>query len=304
MEKFNVRTKESLRKEMNVTFHEEFVEKNDKKYQRVTFGTSLPYFALLKNLRNIVQTNDKALIDMACIALVDEKAIRKSLVLPFRFVTAYEELEKAAAPGKMLAAVTDALDIACANVPKFDGETLVVLDESGSMGGKPIQIGSLFAAILAKSNAADLILFSDQARYKSVNPRSTVRDIVHEIQRDLRMAGTDLASAFKIMNKKYDRIIILSDMQTWMESVHGYHGYGSGGSSQKPSELYAQYSKKYGNKPFVYSFDLQGQGSVQFNPADRKHILLAGFSEKVLELMKYCEQDPDALINKIKAVSF
>ena len=35
---------------------------------------------------------------------------------------------------------------------KLDGETLVVLDGSGSMSGKPIKIGSLFAAVLIKAN--------------------------------------------------------------------------------------------------------------------------------------------------------
>jgi 60 kDa SS-A/Ro ribonucleoprotein len=47
------------------------------------------YFALLRNLRNIAEQAPE-LVPTACELLTDERLIRKSLVLPFRFSTALE----------------------------------------------------------------------------------------------------------------------------------------------------------------------------------------------------------------------
>lgn len=54
----------------------------------------LGYMALLRNLRNIAMLGNEKLLDMTCQALVNEKAIKKSLVLPFRFATAYKEVSE------------------------------------------------------------------------------------------------------------------------------------------------------------------------------------------------------------------
>lgn len=220
------------------------------------------YFALLRNLRNIIEQSPDA-IDKALGLLASENLIKKSLVLPFRFTTAYEEIQKLS-NGKIvrdvLIALNKALDISVNNVPKFDGETLIVLDESGSMGGRPAQIGALFSAILVKSNNADLVTFSNDARYRNVNPMDSTITIAGSI--NFNHGGTDFHSIFRILNKPYDRIIILSDMQGWI----GYHA---------PTKEYNDYRKAYETNPFVYSFDLQGYGSMQF--PESNVFCLAGF---------------------------
>jgi 60 kDa SS-A/Ro ribonucleoprotein len=129
------------------------------------------YFALLRNLRNILEQASELVPDAVSL-LTDEKLIRSSLVLPFRFLTAMEEIEQCDGWGvrEVLGGISVAIDKATANVPKLHGETLVVLDGSGSMAGKPIKIGSLFAAVLIKANNADYMTFSDDARYQTYNP--------------------------------------------------------------------------------------------------------------------------------------
>ena len=105
------------------------------------------YFALLRNLRNVLATAPE-LTDVAIEMLTDKRLIAKSLVMPFRFTTALEALQGSGLPnaGRVLDALSTAVDISLANVPRFDGKTLVALDGSGSMMGRPIKIGSLFAA--------------------------------------------------------------------------------------------------------------------------------------------------------------
>lgn len=245
------------------------------------------YFALLRNLRNIIEQAPE-MIKEALEQLVNEAAIKKSLVLPFRFLTAFEEIQKLT-DGKIvrdvLIALNKAVDIAVSNVPVFDGETLVVLDVSGSMAGKPAQIGSLFASVLIKSNNADFITFSDNSQYRNVNPMDSTITIANSIR--FASGGTNFRSIFQVANKKYDRVFILSDMQGWI-------GY------ETPTREFNEYKKTIGANPFVYSFDLNGHGTMQL--PEQNVICIAGFSEKVFDIIKLTETDKKALLNTIKAV--
>lgn len=245
------------------------------------------YFALLRNLRNIIEQAPEV-INEALEMLVDEKLIKKSLVLPFRFTTAFDEIAKLT-DGKIvrqvLMALNKAVDTAVSNVPVFDGETLVVLDVSGSMQGKPAQIGSLFSAVLIKSNNADFMVFSDNAAYRNVNPMDSTITIANSIR--FASGGTNFQAIFNAANKKYDRVIILSDMQGWV----GYNA---------PTVQFNSYKQRAGANPFLYSFDLNGYGSMQF--PEQNVFTIAGFSEKIFDIMKLMEVDKKALVNTIKQV--
>lgn len=246
----------------------------------------LGYFALLRNLRNISEQSPEN-VDLACEQLVNEKAIRKSLVLPFRFQTAFSEMTRVAGSRKILMALSKAQDISVANAPKFDGKTLVVLDESGSMDGKPWDIGSLFASVLYKSNDADLMLFADESRMINPDPNSSVTGISREIGNSRVSGGTDFHCIFRGLNTKYDRIIILSDMQGWV----GYNA---------PKREFKAYCDRVGHRPFIYSFDLNGYGTLQF--PEQGVFAIAGFSEKIFDVMKVMEQDRNALVKKIDSI--
>jgi len=248
----------------------------------------LGYFALLRNLRNIIEQAPEVLTE-ALETLTNEDIIKKSLVLPFRFITAFDEVQKLT-DGKSvretLIALNKAVDIAIKNVPVFDGDTLVVLDVSGSMAGKPAIIGSLFSSVLIKSNNADFIVFSDRAEYRNVNPMDSTITIANSIR--FAQGGTNFHSIFQTANKKYERIVILSDMQGWI-------------GQNCPTKEYNEYKKSTGSNPFIYSFDLNGYGSMQF--PEQNVFCMAGFSEKIFDIMKLMEADKKALINEIKKVT-
>ncbi|MCB0520113.1 MAG: TROVE domain-containing protein [Lewinellaceae bacterium] len=247
------------------------------------------YFALLRNLRNIAE-QAPALIQDVCDLLTNKRLIEKSLVLPFRFTTAMEAIQAADIVDKrpLMQALNRAIDLALSNVPHLAGRTLVVLDDSGSMMGKPIKIGALFASVLYRSNDADLMRFSDDASYVAQNPDNPVMTIAEYLEKNARSGGTNFNAIFQRANQRYDRIVILSDMQGWV----------SGGA---PTAAFAAYKAKFGADPFVYSFDLQGYGSLQF--PEQKVFALAGFSEKAFELMALLESDPQALVGAIEQVA-
>lgn len=245
------------------------------------------YFALLRNLRNIIEQAPE-IANKAMELLMNENMIKKSLVLPFRYITAFDEIEKlnlGRIVRDVLITLNKAVDISINNVPKFDGETLVVLDVSGSMSGKPSIIGSLFASVLIKSNNCDFMTFDNVARYVNVNPVDSTITIANSIR--FSGGGTNFHDIFLKLNKPYDRIIILSDMQGWI----GYY---------TPVREFNDYKQRTNSNPFVYSFDLNSYGSMQF--PESKVFCLAGFSEKIFDVMKLLEQDKNALLNEINRI--
>lgn len=255
------------------------------------------YFALLRNLRNIMEQSPDVVND-ALEMLTDERLIKRSLVMPFRYMTAIDNIRDTGLEltREVVMALNKAVDTSLKNIPTLDGKSLVVVDVSGSMtwarereGNRPaILIAALFAAVLFKSNDADLMLFDNKARYLGANPLDTTLTIADYIHQKATGGSTNFHAPFQAMNKAYDRIVFLSDMQGWV-------GY------DVPTSELANYQKEYGVHPYVYSFDLTGYGSLQF-PEDRV-MCLAGFSNKVFDIMSTLEQDKNALIARIDKVN-
>jgi hypothetical protein len=260
---------------------EEKAELKGKAWKDLIKEKKIGYFALLRNLRNILEQAPevkKEALDL----LTDKELIGKSLVLPFRFSTAVKQISDTAT----VKAINKAADISLSNVPKFKGKTVIMQDVSSSMEGRTMEIAALFAAVLFKANEADVIQFESQAEYKKgLNPDDSVLSLAEKLE--LSTGGTNLNDAYRILNKPYDRIIILSDMQNWVEG-------------ETPDEEFRDYKKKFKADPYIYSFDLAGYGTLQF--PERKVYALAGFSEKVFDVMRFLEEDKNAMINVIKAV--
>lgn len=270
----------------NAESDEDKADRKREVWTELVLSGKISYFALLRNLRNILEQAPNVMGN-ALEILTDENRIRKSLVLPFRYLTAIEQLQVVPGSRNAIAALSDALDISLANVPRFDGNTLVVVDVSGSMSGLPMEIASVFASILFKSNDAHLMIFDNHARYLELNFTDSTLSLAQSIARHATWGGTDFSAPFHAMKYAYNRIIFLSDMQGWI----GYYA---------PTSDLARYEQEFGVRPHVYSFDLQGYSSMQF-PQDRLYCL-AGFSDKVFDIMSLLEQDRHALVNKIESI--
>lgn len=257
-------------------------------WKRLIEERKIGYFALLRNLRNIIEQSPGAL-SRALELLVDEEWIKNSLILPFRFLTATSEIEKLNGDGvrETLVALAKATDLSLANVPQLDGKNLVALDTSKSMMGRPIEIGALFASAIYKTNDADFMAFTNDAKYVTLNPLDSTATIAERIISMAEIGGTNFHSVFEIADKAYDRIIILSDMQGWI-------------GDDVPTKAFNDYKKRTGADPSVFSFDLQGYGTLQF--PEKKVFTLAGFSEKVFDVLKLLESDRGALVNEIEKI--
>lgn len=282
---------------------EDSVEKQALKaqvWEDLLLNNQLGYLALLRNLRNIAGQASEETLNRAIALLTNRHAIKKSLVMPFQLLVAMDAIRESDAPQKnrIAAALSQALDISLDNVPKLPGKTLVVLDDSGSMAamargtgfGKRscLTLGAVFAAALFKANDADLMRFSDNASYVKANRDDSTMHIAQGLIDNAKAAGTNFHAIFDAARCRYDRIVILSDMQGWM-------------GISTPQGVFAQYKQRYHVQTHLYSFDLQGHGSLQF--PEREVYCLAGFSDKVFDLMRSLETDRNVLLNTINAVS-
>jgi len=257
-------------------------------WKELLSNKKIGYKALIGSVVKITKEAPE-MIDIACEMIGDYNLIRKSLVMPSEIIVAIEQINKINSydSRKVLLALDKALDYSVENAPKFNGKTIVVLDESGSMGGKPALIGGLFAAVLCKANACDLMTFATTAKYRKYNPNDSVSTIASSIK--FSGGGTNFRAIFNTLRENYDRIIILSDMQGWV-------GYNS------PKAEFDSYCKRFGVNPYVYSWDLNGYGTTQL-PAGRI-FALAGFNNNVFDIMKNMEESEKGLLDKIKSVNF
>ena len=278
------------------------------------------YFALLRNLRNIMETGDADLVKAAAKLLISETHIRKSLVMPFRFAAAYQAIGVASGDTTrsmtkqqrlLLSGINRAVDISVANVPELS-DSLVVVDYSGSMGDgidSPRGQGTLLGAALARRSNADFMIFGSDAAYVPYNPDDTTLTLFNEFMSHNQESwyarrsrstpgqkiqvghGTNFESIFRTANQPYARIFVFSDMQGWAGRYGG-----------APTVEVRAYERRYKAKPFIYSMDLAGHGDMMF-PEDRV-AAIPGFSEKIFDLIKVMEQDKDALVKKIESIRF
>ena len=260
------------------------------------------YFALVRNLRNIVQTAPE-LAERAAELLTDARRVRESKVFPFRLLTADQELAKldqvdTGALRTVRAGLDDAIALSFANLPVLEN-TLVAVDNSGSMnwtqlgksGVKLSEIGALFGLALARRSNADLMEFGDRARYLKFSLRDGPLQFARTFSERNKVGhGTNFQAIFRQAAKRpYDRIVILSDMQS------GLH-------DDTAAAVLAEYRRRSGANPWVYAIDLAGYGKAFFPTGKHRVVELAGFSEKLFELIGTLEQDREALVRRVRRV--
>lgn len=269
----------------------------------VAKGDRIEYMALLRNIRNIVEQADEDTITKALELLVKPELIAKSRQLPFRFYTALTEISKSVSRRDVINALNKALDLSVSNVPVFPGKTAILVDVSGSMRCAACStmnnihvdtIAGLFAAALYKQNDSQIVLFGSRIFEEKFNPADSISTIAEKCH--ARNSGTNIGAAFDSLKDKFDRIIILSDMQTWGEKFCSQF-YFEGDDTNK---AFKRYAKKHNPQVKLYSFDLAGNGTIQF--PEKNVFAVAGLSDHTFEIMSKMEEDKQYMIHEIEAI--
>lgn len=278
-------------------------------YKDMLTNKKLGYMGALKNIKNILNAGaDTETVDMLCKLLTNERALRNSMVLPFRFVQAYVEVQALNYDRikikQVLKAIEDAFILSAKNVPIVeDGESVaILLDESGSMGGwgsesltstSPFMLGkTLMASMLTGLDKTKTVgyLWADNSREISVNGSP----FEFMTRTKTQGGGTDIAGAFNGLVRtktNVDKIVIITDMQ---------HN-----SLSSVDSKIREYKKNINPNVKVLFWNIQGYGKGTPVRMTGEVLEMNGFNDKMLDvaakMLKY--SDVNYLVKEIESIS-
>ncbi len=276
------------------------------KWEELIMSNKLGYMALMRNLRNILQaevSNDA--LDKVCSYIGNEYAVAKSKQLPFRFLSAYRELKelKDGRAHKVLEALEQAVMFSAANIKGFDANTKVVIaaDVSGSMQ-KAISARSkiqnfdigLMLAMLLQSRCSNVItgMFGD--KWKVINvPRNNILSNVQEFysrEGEVGYSTNGYLVIEDLLQRKMviDKVMMFTDCQLWNSNIANQL------TGTSISGLWKQYKQMAPNAK-LYLFDLSGYGNTPLSVQTNDVHLIAGWSDKVFDVLQALENGSDAL---------
>ena len=283
--------------------------KNDNWEAMLTEG-KLGILAAIRNIRSMLKSPRKEVIDALCRLVSNGQAIRDGKIMPYQIDYAYEVVKKefsnSADGRRVMEALLKGYEYAVPNLAEaLPGRTCVMVDCSGSMNTYCSQAGQrsniastaaekagLIAATIAKATNADVVRFGSHAEFYSYDPNESVFSLGRKIGHD-NMGGTSIPSAFELIRtakRQYDRIILLSDNEC------NARGYWSG---DWVSGAYKKYVHDVAN-PYVYAVDLAAYGTTPV--AGDKVNYYFGYGFAMFEDIASKEFNPSAHIEAIRKI--
>lgn len=209
---------------------------------------TMGYMALLRNLRNFEEAgvSDKVL-DKVADRIANPEQVAKSRQLPFRFLSAYLATSgtssahidryagyyesrniRSSESLRFSYPLEKALNASLKNVPSLKGNTLILVDRSGSMWGSPSKntqmnfadSAAIFGTALAlRAEQATLVQFGDSSEKIEFSKNSSVLSVFNKFK---GMGGTRTADAIKKhLRPEHTRVVIVTDEQY---AYSGYYG--------------------------------------------------------------------------------
>lgn len=269
------------------------------------------YMALMRNLRNML-ASDVSFEDMKLVAerIADAHEVERSQQLPFRYLSAYNELADNTSPTTtmMLNALEDAVQHTAANIKDIDENSRILLacDTSGSMQQRLsakssvmyYDIGILLAMLL-QSRCKQVIsgMFGDT--WKIINmPSKSILSNTMEMRRREGEVGysTNGEKPLKWLMQHHvvmDKVMIFTDCQFWNSDWDNY--------AQKFSKTWLDY-KKIAPDAKLYLFDLAGYGHSPLSIEQNDVYCIAGWSDRIFDILDALNRGKDAIavINEIE----
>ena len=272
------------------------------KWEELIFSNKMGYMATMRNLRNILEADvSKGALNKVCAYIADADAVAKSKQLPFRFLAAYREIRELSngRVGMVLEALEQAVLGSAANMAGYDDGTKVVVaaDVSGSMQ-QPVSARSkvllydigLMLAMLLQSRCENVItgMFGDKWKVINVAKKNILANVQEFYRREGEVGYStngylvikDLLHAEKIV----DKVMMFTDCQLW----------NSNNTGENIAVLWKQY-KRIAPAAKLYLFDLAGHGNVPVSAERDDVYLIAGWSDKIFNVLKAIEDGSNAV---------
>ncbi|MCQ2287707.1 MAG: TROVE domain-containing protein [Muribaculaceae bacterium] len=278
------------------------------KWTELITSGKLGYMALLRNLRNILETGvDDNTVKQVAKRIANVLEVKKAKQFPFRYLSAYKELKKVVSTNTslMLSALEDAAVASAAGIPGFGNESRVMIacDMSGSMqcplsGNSKVQyyeVGNMLAMLL-QSRCEKVVsgIFADD--WKVVNlPQNNVLSNTYAIGKRIGEVGYGTYGGKPlewIIKEKIvvDKVMFFTDFEFWGEDHFGKYFSG----------LWNEY-KKISPNAHLYLFDLAGYGHTPIKTPQEDVTLVAGWSDRVFEMLDSIENG-SSVIEEINAI--
>lgn len=278
------------------------------KWEELVESDKLGYMALLRNLRNLLESEVSGdhILKVGG-RLASAKAVEKSKQLPFRFLAAYRELSKTPSlyASMLMTALEKAVQVSASNIQGFDDSTrvLIACDVSGSMQC-PVSDKSkvlcydigLLLGMLLKSRCKQVMagIFGDT--WKIVNlPDTGILSNVDAFYKREGEVGYSTNGYLVIKDLidrqvKMDKVMMFTDCQLWNSN-----------NGLQITELWRKY-KKFCPEASLYLFDLGGCGNTPLDITRDDVFLIAGWSDKIFDILSAIDRGSDALqeIKKIE----
>jgi len=227
---------------------------------------------------------------------------------------------KAELPHAVLAALQQAAELACGNVPEFSGPVLIGLDVSGSMHSPVtglqssgnhsemscVDAAALFASAVLRRNPDSVIVpFDDRTHDVRVDAGDTILSLADRLSQ-YGGGGTNCALPIEAANSKYANrsfagVILVSDDQSWLSTTSTSGQTGVLQAWNAFVERQTQLGNRFG-KPKLVCLDLAPYTTVQ--APDREDILnVGGFGEAVFETVAgFLRGVQDCFVSDVEAI--
>lgn len=278
-----------------------------KMWETMIDSGDMGYMATLRNLRNMLEygVSDKHLTKV-CKLLSDPEEVRKSKQFPFRFLSAFRELQDVASfkSSKLIDALESAMVASAENLEWFDkkSDVFVGCDLSGSMHTpvsekskmQMFEVGAVLAMLL-RHKVSNVICGGFGDTYKTVQlPSKNILQNASDISKVDVGCSTNGHLAIEYLAKnglKPDKVMFFTDCQLWDSN-----GWGASLNS------YWNEFKKTSPDSKLYIFDLAGHGDTPVSVLREDVIYVAGWSDRIFSILGALENGSTALkeIEKIK----
>jgi 60 kDa SS-A/Ro ribonucleoprotein len=281
--------------------------------------------ALRMNLNTLLRhevLGDQVMVDYVADHLADAEAIRRSRQFPYQYLAAYLNAS-AEVPQPVKAALHQAAEIACGNVPELPGPVVIGLDTSGSMGCpatghrgrgatsrmRCVDVAALFAAAILRKNPDSVVVPFDTRAYDArMDPSDSILSLSERLAK-YGGGGTDCSIPLRVANTKFGKrafagCVLVSDNESWVYAGRPF-GSGAHGSTGVMAEWqqFVKNQRRLGtSSPKLVCIDIQPYGSTQ--APEREDILnVGGFSDAVFGVVaSFLGNDAGRFVAEVESV--
>jgi 60 kDa SS-A/Ro ribonucleoprotein len=236
--------------------------------------------------------------------LADAETIGKVKVFPYQLLSAFLATNADRdVPLAIKNALQDALELSLDNVPEIPGQTVVIVDVSGSMSSaatgyrkgatsvvRCVDVAALLASALVRKNPGTIVVPVDtEVRPLTLNPRDSVATNTKALAA-LCGGGTALGLAFDWLteqNIKADTVVVVSDNESWADraSYTGRYAYGPSVAATKMTTALSAWRRATGStKARVILNDITPSNNTQLKDGDLIYNV-GGFSDEIFNVI-------------------